>query len=111
MRLEGEVARVQEMACGIGNIAPERLSTAGQEKRSFLPHTVKKRGLCTRKPVLERRVEPDVVLVVAEQIQPNLVAAGPGQVEVVERSSVTLPKNPIWPYFTCLFPLPVVDVR
>jgi hypothetical protein len=38
--------------------------------------------------VLERRVELDVAFVVAEQVQLNLVGAGAGQIEVVERIAI-----------------------
>jgi hypothetical protein len=39
MGLEREVARFEEMDHGTGNVAPERLSTARQEKGSFFPQT------------------------------------------------------------------------
>lgn len=38
--------------------------------------------------VLERRVQRDVALVVAEEVQLNLVGAVAGQIEVVERVAV-----------------------
>lgn len=50
MGLEREVARVEEMNYGIGNIAPERLSTPRQVKRDrSFPMAARKRGLCVRK--------------------------------------------------------------
>jgi hypothetical protein len=45
MGLEREVARFEEMDHGTGNIAPERLGTARQEKGIILSQTARKGGL------------------------------------------------------------------
>ena len=76
MGLEREVARVEEMNYGIGNIAPERLSTPRQEKRIVLSPCRQEAWLVRPEVVLERRVECDVTVVVAEQIQLNLIGSG-----------------------------------
>jgi hypothetical protein len=70
---EREVARFEEMDHGIGNIAPERLSTARQEKGIVLSPDREETWLVSPEVILERRVERDVALVVAQQVQLNLV--------------------------------------
>src|SRR5215831_5865283 len=88
MRLEREVAGIEELNDGAGNIAPERLRTGRQKEGIVLsPHRQQVR-LMSAEGILEGRVKRDVALVVAEQVQLNLVGAGPGQVEVVERIAV-----------------------
>jgi hypothetical protein len=72
---EREVARFEEMDHGIGNIAPERLSTARQEKGIVLSPDREETWLVSPEVILERRVERDVALVVAQQVQLNLVGA------------------------------------
>jgi len=84
MSLKREVTGVEEMDFGIGNIAHECVSATRQEKRIILsPHRQEPR-LVRPEVVLERRVQRHVVLVVAEQVQLDLVGAGAGQIEVVE---------------------------
>src|SRR5215469_9810034 len=64
--LEREVARLEEPDNRPGNIAPERLGAARQEKGVVLsPHRQEAR-LVSPEVVLERRIERDIVLVVAE---------------------------------------------
>ena len=66
----------------------ERLGARRQEERIVLaPHRQEGR-LVGSEILLEGRVERDVALVVAEQVELQLVGAGPGQVEVVERIAV-----------------------
>src|SRR5262249_51775979 len=88
MGLESEVARVEEMDYRTGDIAPERLSTARQEKGVVLSQHRQEMWLVRSEVMLEGRVERDVALVIAEQIQLDLVGARAGQVEVVERIAV-----------------------
>lgn len=45
MGLKREVAHIEKMDYGSGNIAPERLCTPRQEKRIVLSHAALKRGL------------------------------------------------------------------
>src|SRR6476661_4613929 len=82
MGLEREVARFEEMDHGIRNIAPERLGTARQEKGIVLAPDRQETRFVSPEVVLERRVKRDVALVVAQQVQLNLVGAGAGQIEV-----------------------------
>src|SRR5262249_43180039 len=84
MSLEREVTGVEEMDYGIGNIALERLSAARQEKRIILPPHRQEARLVRPEVVLECRVQRDVALVVAEQVQLDLVGAGSRQIEVVQ---------------------------
>src|SRR5262249_53315056 len=75
MGLEREVAGIEEIDCGTGNIALERLSTGRQEKGIVLSPHRKEAWLVSPEVVLERGVEGYVALVVAEQVQLNLVGA------------------------------------
>ena len=84
MGLEREMARVEVMDYGTGNIAPERLGTARQEKRVVLSPDCQETWLVSPEIVLEGRVKRDVALVVAQQVQLNLVGTRAGQIEVVE---------------------------
>src|SRR4029077_5632449 len=88
MGLEREVAGFEEMDHGTGNIAPERLSTARQEKGIVLSPDRQETWLVSPEVILERRVKRNIALVVAQQVQLNFVGAGAGQIEVVERIAV-----------------------
>ena len=57
------------------------------EKRIVLSPHRQEAWLVSAEVVLER-IERDVALVVAEQIQLNLVCTGPGQIECVERIAI-----------------------
>jgi hypothetical protein len=59
-----------------GNVASERLGTARQEEGIVLSPHRQERGLVRPEVLLECRVERDVALVVAEQVQLDLVGAG-----------------------------------
>src|SRR5262249_8993111 len=83
-----EVARIEELDYGAGNIALERLSTGRQEKGIVLSPRRQEAWFVSAEGVLESRVERDVALVIAKQVQLNLVCAGAGQIEVVERIAV-----------------------
>jgi len=88
MGLKREVTGVEEVDYGIGNISLERLSAVWQEKRIILSPHRQEAWLVRPEVVLERRVERNVALIIAEQVQLNLVGAGAGQLEVVERIAV-----------------------
>src|SRR5579883_1163332 len=96
MSFEREVARIEELDCGAGNIAAERLSTPRQEKGIVLPPCRQETRLVSPEVVLERRIERDVALVVAEQVQLNLIGSGAGQVKVVERIAVRRNRGYVW---------------
>src|SRR6266446_4468909 len=85
MGLEREMARIEKTDCCTGNIASERLSTARQEEGIVLSPHCQEAGLVGPEEILECRVEHDIALVVAQQVQLDLVGAGTGQIEVVER--------------------------
>src|SRR5437667_4192128 len=88
MGFEREVARVEELDYRTGNVASERLSAARQEEGVVPSPHRQEAGLVRPEVILECRVERDVALVVAEEIQLDLVGAGAGQIEVVERIAV-----------------------
>ena len=71
-----------------GNIAFERFGAGRQEERIVLAPDRQERRPMLTEVVLERRIERDIALVVAEQVQLHLVSAGARQIEVVERLAV-----------------------
>src|SRR5580658_7692839 len=71
--LQREVARVEEANDRTGNVVLERLGPCRQEERIVLAPYGKKRRLVCAEVVLERRVEHDVVFIVAEQIELNFI--------------------------------------
>src|SRR5258708_40096500 len=88
MRLQREMAGVEEANERTGNIAPESLGAGRQKERIVLaPHRQQWR-LVGAEVVLESRIERDVALVVAEQIELDLVGAGARQIEIVQRPPV-----------------------
>src|SRR5262245_45543231 len=88
MRFQCEMAGVEEADDRSGHIAFERLGTGRQEER-IVPAPDRQQGWLVRSEVLlESGVQRDVALVVAEQVQLDLVRTGTGQVEVVERIPV-----------------------
>ena len=60
----------------------------GRKNGSFLPHSRQEGRLMGAEILLEGRIERDVALVVAEQVELHLGHAGPGEVEIVERVAV-----------------------
>ena len=76
MRFQREVAGVEEANNGVGNVALEGLRTRRQEKRIVLAPYGEEWRLVGAEVVLEGRIECDVALVVAEQIELDLVGAG-----------------------------------
>src|SRR6516165_7843633 len=88
MRLEGEVAGVEELHIGAWNVTPECLRARRQEERIMpAPHR-QERWLVAAEIRLEGRIECDVALVVTEQVELHFCGPGPGQVKIIERVSV-----------------------
>ena len=73
---------------GVRDVAPEGFGAGRQEERIVLAPHRQERRLVGAEIVLEGRIERDVALVVAEQIELHLVGAGPRQIEIVERIAV-----------------------
>src|SRR5262245_6450012 len=88
MSFKREVTRVEETNGRTGNVAFECLGTLRQEEGIVLPPYCQEAWLVRPEVILESRIERDVTLVVAEQVQLNLVGAEAGQIEVVERIAV-----------------------
>src|SRR6266481_9777444 len=88
MSFKREVARVEEMDHRTWNVASERLGTPREEEGIVLSPYGQETWFVCSEVLLESWVECDVTLVVAEQVQLNLVGAGAGQIEVVERIPV-----------------------
>ena len=80
------VSKKRTVAFGI--IALERFGAGRQEEGIVLAPHRQERRLVGAEIFLEGRIERDVALVVAEQIELHLVGAGPRQIEIVERISV-----------------------
>src|SRR5262249_61891833 len=88
MRLQREMPGVEKAHERFRNIAFEGLGARRQEEGIVLaPHREEGR-LVGAEVRLEGRIERDIALVVAEQVELELVRARPGQVEVVEREYV-----------------------
>src|SRR4030095_1883062 len=85
MRLQREMPRVEEADDSIRNIALERLGTGRQEERVVLPPDREQRRLVRAEIFVEPRVQRDVSGVVEEQIELDLVIAGPREQGRVER--------------------------
>src|SRR5262245_36917286 len=81
---EREVAGVQEADDRAGNIALERLGTRRKKERIVPAPYRQKRRLVSAEVFLKRRIECDIALVIAEQVELHLIGAGTGQVIVVE---------------------------
>src|SRR5882757_224353 len=80
-----EMAGVEEAYRGVWNIALERFGAGRQEERIVLaPHRQEQR-IVGAEIILEGRVERDVALVVAEQIELHLIGARPREIVVVDR--------------------------
>jgi hypothetical protein len=88
MRFQREMAGIEEANDRTGNVAFERLRSGRQEERIVLAPYREKRRPVGAKVVLKDRIERDVALVVAEQIQLNVVGAGTRQIEIVERLAI-----------------------
>jgi hypothetical protein len=85
MRLQREMAGVEEANDRTGNVAFESLGTGRQEERIVLAPHCQKRWPMGAEVVLEGRIKRDVALVVAEQIELDLIGAGARQIEIVQR--------------------------
>src|SRR3989475_11655260 len=88
MRLQGEVAGVEEADDRAGDVAPERLRTGRQEEGIVLAPYSQERQPVRAEVILESRVQCHVALVVAEQVQLDLIGARARQIEVVERLTI-----------------------
>src|ERR1700722_4800857 len=88
MGFQREMAGVEEAQSGAGNIALERFGARRQEERIVLAPHRQERRLVFAEIVLEGRIERDVALVVAEQIELYFVGPRTGEVEGVETITV-----------------------
>src|SRR5882762_8960971 len=82
MRLQREVAGVEEADDRAGNVAFERLRTGRQEEGIVLAPYCQKRRPVRAEVILESRVQCHIALVVAEQVQLDLI----GPLGVPDRS-------------------------
>ena len=88
MVLEREVTRVEEFDGRVRVIAFEGIGAGRQEEGVVLAPDRQKTRFMRAEVFLEFRIERDVALVVAEEIELDLVSAGSGQIEIVERIAV-----------------------
>src|SRR6266567_205041 len=84
VRLEGEMAGVEEADVSVWNVTLERLGARRQEKRVVLAPSCQKRRLMLAKIGLEFGIERDVALVVPEQVELHFISARSCEIEVVE---------------------------
>src|SRR5437870_6339594 len=79
MRFQREVTGVVEVYFGVRVVALERLGPGRQKERIVLaPDREQWRPLCAE-VLLELRVERDVAGIIQEQVELDLIIAGPGQ--------------------------------
>src|SRR4029077_21202100 len=78
VRLEGEVAGVEEAHVSVWNVTLERLGARRQEKRVVLAPSCEKRRLVLAKIGLEFGIQRDVALVVAEEVELDFISTGAG---------------------------------
>src|SRR5205823_5181791 len=88
MCFQREVAGVEETNGRTWNVAFEGLGTCWQEERIVLAPYRKERWLVLAEVFLEGRIQRDIALVVAEQVQLDLIGAGPGEIKIVQRITV-----------------------
>ena len=88
MSFKREVARVEKTNRRSWNVAFESLGPCWQEKRIVLAPRRKEQRFLFAEVLLEGRIERDVALVIAEEVQLNFVGAGTGEIKVVERIAV-----------------------
>src|SRR5258705_3087664 len=86
--LKRKVAGVEESHFRAWNVALERLCARRQEERVVLAPNRQEGRLVLAEVLLKSRIKRDVALVVAKQVQLDLIGAGAGQIEVVERIAV-----------------------
>src|SRR5262245_65596331 len=85
MRLQREVTRLEEADHRTWNVALERLGARRQEERIVLAPRRKERRPPRAEVFLELRVQRDVAGVVEEQVELDLIVAGPSEQRRVER--------------------------
>src|SRR6516165_2559283 len=88
VRFEREVACVQQLDIGAGDVTFEGFGSGGQEERVVAAPDGQQRWLMGAEVVLEPRVEVDVAGVVEEEVELDFVRARPGQVVIVEGVAV-----------------------
>src|SRR6185312_6829510 len=86
--LEREMAGINEAHDCLGDVAFESFRTCRQEKWVVLAPDGEERRLMSAEVLLEGRIQGNVALVVAEQIELHLVSAGAPQIEVVQGVAV-----------------------
>src|SRR5262245_3688119 len=84
VRLEGEVAGVEEAHVSVWNVTLERLGALRQEKRIVFAPGCQKRRLVLAKIELEFGIQRDVALVVTEEVELHFICTGTSQIEIVE---------------------------
>src|SRR5262249_4092341 len=88
MRLQREVTGIEEADDGGWHVALERLRARRQEERIVPAPHGEERWFEVSEIVLEFRIERDVALVVAEQVELHVMRTRPLQVVIVEVLSV-----------------------
>src|SRR5712691_4597856 len=84
MRFQGEMAGVEEADDRTGHVPRERLGTGRQEERIVLAPDREEGWLVRAEIVLEGGVQRDIALVVADEVQLDLIGTGTGQIESIE---------------------------
>lgn len=79
-----EVAAVDEVDLGVGVVATKGFGAGGQEERIIAPPHGERRRAMGAEIGLECRIQRDVAALVEEQIQLDLVIAGPVEQRLIE---------------------------
>src|SRR5580698_6073801 len=88
MRLEREVTGLEEANDGVRHVPLEGQRTRRQEERIVpAPHRQKAR-LMGPEIALKSRIERNIALVIAEQIELHLIGARTREIEIVERPAI-----------------------
>src|SRR5262249_17638390 len=88
VRLESEVAGVEEAHLSVWNVTLECLGALRQKKRVVLAPSCQKRRLMLAKIGLEFWIQRYVGLVVPEQVELHFISVRPCEIKVVERIAV-----------------------
>ena len=88
VRFKCKVTGVEEADDGVRHVALERLCSRRQEERIVLAPRREKTRLMGTEILLKGRVQRDVALVVAKEVELHLVRARACEVEIVERVAV-----------------------
>src|SRR5262249_54070076 len=84
MRFQGKLPGIEKVDGRVGNVAFERFRSGWQEEGIVLAPHCEEWRLVRAEVVLEGRIERDIALVVAEEVELDLICARTSEIEIVE---------------------------